>query len=115
MTEKIIDTIQCEEDDKIVKMWNELQDAYRYDEHIFYMWVLNDLFTGQTVTDFLNAIDMSNFDLNNDYFVDSIYGLKSISDIYDVIDFDELAEYIEEEMESFGIPELEEILENADE
>lgn len=55
-----------------------LADGFR----VFGMYELNDLYYGRPATDLLNDIDGNHFDLSDEYFVDTIYGLRSIEDKY---------------------------------
>lgn len=96
LKDSICEVLERKSDDSIIWMWNDYQDTIRGDDRIYPMYELNDFFCDTKVSDFLNAIDTGNFDLNDDYFYYSIWGVRTISDIYDVIDVDELADYIED-------------------
>lgn len=115
LRDEIINVLEQKGDDSIVWLWNDYQDSIRYDDHIYPMYDLNDLFHDSKVTDFLNSIDIGNFDLNDEWFCDSIYGLKTLSDIYDVIDIGELADYIEDTQDDLGDSDLAELLEREEE
>ena len=55
-----------------------LADGFR----VFGMYELNDLYYGRPATDLLNDIDGNHFNLSDEYFVDTIYGLRSTDDKY---------------------------------
>ena len=60
--------------------WNGFADGFR----CFPMDELYDLYHNCKVSEFLGQLDLSNFDLSDTYFINTIYGLQSTSDIYDV-------------------------------
>lgn len=114
--ERIMEVLQEMDDEEILEMWNEYQRDYRYEEEIYSVdevceCFLNDLRFAEA----LEAIDRDEFDLSDDYAVNTIYGWKTFSDLYDVVDLGDLAGYIDNEEENFNYPELEEIFEEDDE
>ena len=72
-----------EDDDLFVDMvnelagWNGFADGFR----AFPMDELDELFCGVSLTEFLRMIDKDDFDLNDEYFIDTIWGLQSTDDI----------------------------------
>lgn len=58
--------------------WNGFADGFR----VFNMYELNDLYIDRPVTALLEDIGNNHFDLSDEYFVDTIYGLRSIDDKY---------------------------------
>lgn len=116
LNEKIMEVLQAMDDETTLEAWNEFQRAYNYDEEIFPLsevceCFLNDL----TFAEALEAIDKDEFDLSDDYAVNTIYGWKTFCDIFEVVDLGELANYIENEQETFNYPELEELFEEMEE
>ena len=74
--------------------WNGYADGFR----VFDMYMLNDLYYGQPASKLLEDINGNHFDLSDEYFVDTIYGLRSIEDKYveysDNVDVGELLDNI---------------------
>lgn len=99
MVEKAIEMLN-DNDDLFIDMVNELDcymgfaDGFR----AYSMWDLDDLFCDDKVSDFLKRIDMTSFNLNDEYFIDTIYGLQSCDDIsthyHDNVDTGELLDNI---------------------
>ena len=81
LVEKAIEELK-DNDDLFVEMVNELDgwsgfaDGFR----AYPMYELDDLFSGCTVREFLNKLGRD-FDHNDEYMVDTIYGLESTNDI----------------------------------
>ena len=116
ISKAVYEALENMEDDNILWIWNDYCDDNGYSEYRLYpMFELDDLFCDCKVSDFLNAIDTDGFSLNDDYFHDSIYGLQSTSDIYSIVDIDDLAQYITDTENTFDQYELEEIFEEYEE
>ena len=114
MYEKLIE-ILAEMNDDIVPVWNEYCDNIGYyDDRIEYMDSLDDLMCEKTATEILNDIDRD-FDIRDDYFRFTIYGMESFSDPYDVVDVDDLADYIIKNEETLYSDELVEFFEEVEE
>lgn len=96
---------QLLEDDEIfvkaideLDAWNGYADGFR----AFPMDELDELFYDTKLSDFLNMLT-KNFDLNDDYFIDTIYGLESTNDKADVYrDNVEIDELIDELIENYS-------------
>ena len=58
--------------------WMGFCDGFR----VFNMYELNDLYIDRPVSALLEDIGENHFSLSDEYFVDTIYGLKSIDDKY---------------------------------
>lgn len=116
INERIIEFLETMDEEDIREMWNEYQRDYRYEDEVYTVSEVEDAFLGDlTFREALEAIDKDEFDLDDDYAVNTIYGWKTFCDIFEVVDLGDLADYIENEREDFDYPELEEILEEADE
>lgn len=82
LVKKAIEMLK-EDEDLFVSMvdeldsWNGFADGYR----VYNMYELDDLFCDCKVSDFLSKIG-SHFDLSDDYFADTIWGLESTDDKY---------------------------------
>lgn len=114
--EKIMEVLQSMDDETTREMWNEYQQAYRYEDEVYTVAEVEDAFLGDlTFREALEAIDKDEFDLDDEYAVNTIYGWKTFNDLFDVVDLGDLAKYIDEEGETFNYPELEEIFEEGEE
>lgn len=56
-----------------------------YEERPLPMDDFNDIMHGSNLLEIANEAVKNNFDINNDYFIESIYGIQSISNIYDYV------------------------------
>ena len=73
------------DNDLLVEMVNELDGWNGYADGFrgFPMYELNDLFYGVSLTEFLDKLGR-NFDHNDNYFIDTIYGIESTDDLAEV-------------------------------
>ena len=111
---EIMDVLRDMDDSTIVCVWNEYCDSVKYyDDRIYFMGDLDDLFYGCSASDLLRALD-SDFSLNDDYFRETIYGLSSFDCVLDYIDLDDLADYIVENDEDFGYNDIREALDEKE-
>lgn len=116
LNEKIMEVLQEMDDDAILEMWNEFQRDYRYEDEVYTLGeVLDGFLNDLTFAEALEAIDKDEFNLSDDYAVNTIYGWKTFCDIFEVVDLGDLADYIENEQETFNYPELEELFEEEEE
>lgn len=110
--QNIIDNI---EDAELISAWNERCDSYSYDEdHIYYMHEIDEFFHDVKVSEFLSNL-ADDFRVGDDYFKDGVWGIESFDDIYDVIDDDDLIEYIINEDDDLGNDDIREILDEEEE
>lgn len=97
--------------------WNGFADGFR----AFPMYELDELFCGVSLHDFLDKLDADNFNLNDEYMIDTIWGLASTDDLerfyHDNVDTDELLENIMENRPHLWINdnEFEELLDEIEE
>lgn len=68
----------CEMVDEL-DSWNGFADGFR----VFDMYMLDELYHGSPVSKLLEDIGDNHFDLGDEYFVDTIWGLRSIDDKYE--------------------------------
>lgn len=100
---RCIDELDC---------WNGFADGWR----CYPMYELDDLFHGCKVSEFLEKIDTANFDLRDDYFQDTIYGLRSVADVYDAyIDETDAGEVLDNLLENYSNLDIYYIDEDLDE
>ena len=110
--QNIIDNL---EDAELISIWNEIQDANSYyEDHIYYMYEIDELFHDVKVSEFLSNL-ADDFRVGDDYFKDGVWGIESFNDIYDVIDDDEIINYIIGTEEDFGNDDIREILDEEEE
>ena len=81
MIEKALDMIKTN-DDLFVDLVNELDswDGFADGFRGYHMYELNDLFCDTKVGDFLDML-ASDFSHNDEYLIDSVYGLSSCEDL----------------------------------
>lgn len=106
---ELIDNVLSDLDDNILaNLWNDFCEKANYpDEHIFCMSELEDylMMTDKTAYDVIvgDVIDFDCFSHREDYFIDSMYGLKSSDSLWDLVDFDgypDFYDYMKELIES---------------
>lgn len=116
LKEQIQDYMDDHIDDcDMVEYWNNMCDDIYDNERIIYdMYVFDDMMDGKKPTDIIESVD-DDFSTRDTYFCDDIYGIKSFDDIYDVVDTDELIEYMIDNNESFGDWDIQQLLDEYDE
>lgn len=113
--EKVKEILENLDDNELKNMWNEYcRENYYDDQEIFEMCEIDDLFCDMKVSDFLDKLS-GDFNAKDNYFRYSIYGLESFDDVADIVSFDDLANYIVDNNETFDNDELEELIEEEDE
>ena len=108
--EKLQAIIDNADDNDIITWWNDHCDCDT--NTIYYMDELDDYFIGRnckSATGIIDSLD-SGFSTSDYYFTDGIYGLESFDDIYDVVDDDDLIDYMLEIDEDFGNDDIRDIL-----
>ena len=113
--ERLQNIIDNMEDAELISAWNARCDSYSYDDdHIYYMYEIDELFHDVKVSDFFSNL-ADDFRVGDNYFKDGVFGIESFDDIYDVIDDDDLIEYIINEDEDLGNDDIREILDEEEE
>ena len=133
MKEKILEVIKGMEEVNIVQLWNEYcRDAGRYDDEIMDAYTMEEWITNSDdVMNILNRfyfgsdeeIEGTSANPNRSYFTFNGYGniisfdyiYNSYTEEFSYIFIDELIDYIIESENSFGVDEIEEILEEIEE
>ena len=96
--------------------WNGFADGFRG----YPMWELDDLYGDMKVSDFLDVIT-SDFDKNDEYFIETIYGIESTDDLaehyHDNVYTDELVDELIEHYYDINIydNDLDELIESLTE
>lgn len=81
-------------ENKLVELWNEFCDKNCYEERIWYLsdYEINDLFSNKTPAELIRM--GSDVDLDNKYFYFHLNELNTTDNVFDVVDIDELVDYI---------------------
>ena len=93
-----------------INAWNEYCDFSRYDEDkIYFMDELDDMVGKLYPSDFFSKFE--DFDFSDYYFSTNGYDFESFSDIFDKVDEGDLAQYMADNEEYFGLYDLQEAVE----
>lgn len=81
-------------ENKLVELWNEFCDKNCYEERIWYLsdYEINDLFSNKTPAELIRM--GKDVDLDNKYFYFHLNELNTTDNVFDVVDIDELVDYI---------------------
>ena len=81
-------------ENKLVELWNEFCDKNCYEERIWYLSEdeINDWFSNKTPAELIRM--GKDVDLDNKYFYFHLNELNTTDNIFDVVDIDELVDYI---------------------
>ena len=89
--------------DDLYYVWNDCCDAVNYsDDCVFYVDELDDLLYGRKPLELFEMIHGTEFNPNHKYCKFTIYGLQSSDDLDELIEVDELADYIFETGDALG-------------
>ena len=112
--DKIYDILIDLDEDEIIGVNNDLaQNAYDDESFIYYMHEFDDIAASYTPSEIADSVE--DFHTYDDFFSITCYGFESFSDVTDKIDFEEMADYMVDNMDSCGISEIEDILDEEDE
>ena len=94
IVENIKEVVEDFKENKLVELWNEFCDKNYYEERIYYLSddEINDLFSNKTPAELIRM--GSDVDLDNKYFYFHLNELNTTDNIFDVVDIDELVDYI---------------------
>ena len=94
IVENIREVVEDFKENKLVELWNEFCDKNYYEEVIYYLSddEINDFFSNKTPAELIRM--GSNVDLDNKYFYFHLNELNTTDNIFDVVDIDELVDYI---------------------
>jgi len=118
MKDAVIKVLETVRSVKLIEMWNERCENWKYMEDYIDHNDIDELLYGCSPSEVLNRIDTENYNMNDDYVVDTQYGYRSFDfadDDNSPIELSDLAEYIVMEEEYFGIDELAELFEDDEE
>ena len=94
IVENIREVVEDFKENKLVELWNEFCNENYYEEVIYYLSddEINDFFSNKTPAELIRM--GSNVDLDNKYFYFHLGELNTTDNIFDVVDIDELVDYI---------------------
>ena len=94
IVESIRVVVEDFKEEKLVELWNKFCDKNYYEERIYYLSddEINDLFDNKTPAELIRM--GSDVDLNNKYFYFHLNELNTTDNVFDVVDIDELVDYI---------------------
>lgn len=117
--ERITEVLNDLSDYELIDVHNRYCENNNYmDDYIDYMSEIDCMFSGMSATELLSKIDFDNFDVNNNYFVYTIYGLVSFDYVDDdncPICIDEIASYILNNSDDLDCGEIADCLEEIEE
>lgn len=103
------------DESEAINIWNNYVDSISGDDrHIYMMYELDEYLDGLSATQVLEAVN-DGFDTDDYYFYDSIYGLTSACDLYDIADDRELIEWLMDYPEALQNTSISDILDDDDE
>ena len=81
-------------ENKLVELWNKFCDENCYEERIWYLsdYEINNLFSNKTPAELIRM--GSDVDLDNKYYYFHLGELNTTDNVFDVVDIDELVDYI---------------------
>ena len=94
IVENIREVIEDFKENKLVELWNEFCDKNYYEERIYYLSddEINDFFSNKTPAELIRI--GKDVDLDNKYFYFHLSELNTTDNVFDVVDIDELVDYI---------------------
>ena len=94
IVENIREVVEDFKENKLVELWNEFCDKNYYEEVIYYLSddEINDFFSNKTPAELIRM--GKGVDLDNKYFYFHLSELNTTDNIFDVVDIDELVDYI---------------------
>ena len=94
IVENIREVVEYFKEDKLVELWNEFCNKNYYEEVIYYLSddEINDFFSNKTPAELIRI--GKDVDLDNKYFYFHLDELNTTNNIFDVVDIDELVDYI---------------------
>lgn len=94
IVENIREVVEDFKENKLVELWNEFCNKNYYEEVIYYLSddEINDWFRDKTPAELIRM--GSNVDLDNKYFYFHLDELNTTDNVFDVVDIDELVDYI---------------------
>lgn len=111
---KLREVLENLEEWTLIGVWNEYCDAESYyDDRIYSMADFDDLLSGCSPTEVVEAIN-SNFSTADNWCRYTVYGWESFDYLDDVIDMDDLIDYILDNETSLGNADIQEFLDEEE-
>ena len=118
MYEKILEYLQTADDATVVNAWNEYCRDNCYEDELYSMDEFDELMEGKTASEVVEMVRNgggdgccgNEFCYHDDYFMFTIYGVKSIDYPFKVVDIIAVAEWITETENDCGDREIRDIL-----
>lgn len=112
--ERIESILKAYKEWDLIDAWNRRSEAYRYDDdYIYPMDELDELFYNVKPSEMLSQLS-DDFRVRDDFFRCSVFGLESFNYADDVVDYEELIEYIINEDDDLMDAEIREILDECE-
>ena len=94
IVENIREVVEDFKENKLVELWNEFCNKNYYEEVIYYLSddEINDFFSNKTPAELIRM--GKGVDLDNKYFYFHLGELNTTDNVFDVVDIDELVDYI---------------------
>ena len=94
IVENIREVVEDFKENKLVELWNEFCNKNYYEEVIYYLSddEINDFFSNKTPAELIRM--GKDVDLDNKYFYFHLSELNTTDNVFDVVDIDELVDYI---------------------
>ena len=94
IVENIREVVEDFKETKLVELWDEFCNKNYYEEVIYYLSddEINDLFSNKTPAELIRMGE--DVDLDNKYFYFYLGELNTTNNVFDVVDIDELVDYI---------------------
>ena len=114
--DRVMDVLNEMYDDDLVEIWNAFCDKSNYVDDIIYPMCELDDYVGEGYpTDILDRFCLSDFNADDNYFKDGIYGIESVSSAEYFVEREDIADYIVRHDEDFGNEKIREALDEEEE
>ena len=110
IVENIKEVVEDFKENKLVELWNNYCERNCYEEGLCYLSddEINNLFSNNTPAELIRM--GKDVNLNSKYFYFHLGELNTTDDIFDVVDIDELVDYVIDYDDDCGDSELRELL-----
>lgn len=114
--ERITETLQDEiSESELMYIWNQYCEEVKYDDDmVYYMYELDDFWSGRSPLAIIRDTQNNEFDANDEFFRFRWFGLDSSSDLFDFVEFDDLANYIYDNRTSLNNKDIQSILDEVE-
>lgn len=116
MREKLQECIENMTDSELFEVWNGYCLNNHYDDDLLIsMADFDERLEGESPSEIIGLITDNDFNVNDDYFKHTIYGLESFNTVSDAVYIDDLINYIIRTEESFNNSDIQDILSEEEE